>query len=46
MNSIKSVAWVPDKMSMDQIIYKMLLQKAADNGYDVGPVIKVDQDCG
>lgn len=30
---------------MDEITYKMLLQKAIDNGYDVGPIIKVDQDC-
>ena len=30
---------------MDEPTYSMLLQKAVDNGYDVKPVIKVEQDC-
>jgi len=30
---------------MDDSIYKMLLQKAVDNGYDVKSIIKVEQDC-
>lgn len=31
--------------TMDDPTYKMLLQKAIDNGYDVKPIIKVEQDC-
>jgi apolipoprotein D and lipocalin family protein len=30
---------------MDETSYKMLLQKAVDNGYDVKPIIRVAQDC-
>jgi apolipoprotein D and lipocalin family protein len=30
---------------MDKSTYDMLLQKAADNGYDVKPIIRVEQDC-
>jgi apolipoprotein D and lipocalin family protein len=30
---------------MDEPTYKMLLQKAIDNGYDVTSIIKVEQDC-
>ena len=30
---------------MDEPIYRMLLQKAIDNGYDVTSIIKVEQDC-
>ena len=30
---------------MDESTYNMLLQKAIDNGYDVKPIIKVEQDC-
>lgn len=30
---------------MDESTYKMLLQKAIDNGYDVTSIIKVEQDC-
>ena len=30
---------------MDEITYRMLLQKAVDNGYDVKQIIKVEQDC-
>jgi len=30
---------------MDEATYNMLLQKAVDNGYDVKPIIKVEQDC-
>jgi apolipoprotein D and lipocalin family protein len=30
---------------MDETSYKMLLQKAIDNGYDVKPIIRVAQDC-
>jgi apolipoprotein D and lipocalin family protein len=31
--------------TMDELTYKMLLQKAIDNGYDVKTIIKVEQDC-
>ena len=30
---------------LDESTYNMLLQKAIDNGYDVKPIIKVDQGC-
>ena len=30
---------------MDESTYRMLLQKAVDNGYDVKSIIKVEQDC-
>jgi len=30
---------------MDETTYNMLLQKAIDNGYDVKPIIRVNQDC-
>ena len=30
---------------MDEPTYKMLLQKAIDNGYDVKTIIRVEQDC-
>jgi apolipoprotein D and lipocalin family protein len=30
---------------MDETSYRMLLQKAVDNGYDVGQIIRVKQDC-
>ena len=30
---------------MDETTYKMLLQKAVDNGYDIKPIIRVEQDC-
>ena len=30
---------------MDESTYKMLLQKAIDNGYDVTSIIRVEQDC-
>jgi apolipoprotein D and lipocalin family protein len=30
---------------MDETTYKMLLQKAIENGYDVNTLIRVDQDC-
>lgn len=30
---------------MDEPTYKMLLQKAIDNGYDVKSIIRVEQDC-
>jgi apolipoprotein D and lipocalin family protein len=30
---------------MEESIYRMLLQKAVDNGYDVKSIIKVQQDC-
>jgi apolipoprotein D and lipocalin family protein len=30
---------------MDEQTYNMLLQKAIDNGYDVKPIIRVEQDC-
>jgi apolipoprotein D and lipocalin family protein len=31
--------------TMDEPTYKMLLQKALDEGYDIKSIIKVDQDC-
>ena len=31
--------------TMDNGTYNMLLQKAIDNGFDVKPIIKVEQDC-
>jgi len=31
--------------TMDDSTYNMLLQKAVENGYDVKPIIKVEQDC-
>jgi apolipoprotein D and lipocalin family protein len=31
--------------TMDESTYKMLLQKAIDNGYDIKSIIKVEQDC-
>ena len=31
--------------SLDEATYRMLLQKAIDNGYDVTPVIRVEHDC-
>jgi apolipoprotein D and lipocalin family protein len=30
---------------MDEQTYNMLLQKAIDNGFDVKPIIRVEQDC-
>lgn len=30
---------------LDESIYRMLLQKAVDNGYNVSEIIKVEQDC-
>jgi hypothetical protein len=33
------------KSGMDEATYKMLLQKAIDNGYDVKSIIRVEQDC-
>jgi apolipoprotein D and lipocalin family protein len=30
---------------MDETTYNMLLQKAIDNGFDVKPIIRVNQDC-
>jgi apolipoprotein D and lipocalin family protein len=31
--------------TMDEATYKMLLQKAVDNGYNVETIIRVEQDC-
>lgn len=31
--------------TMDESTYKMLLQKAIDNGYDIKSIIRVEQDC-
>lgn len=31
--------------TMDAGTYTMLLKKATDNGYNIGPIIKVEQDC-
>jgi apolipoprotein D and lipocalin family protein len=31
--------------TMDETTYTMLLKKAIDNGYDINPIIRVEQDC-
>jgi lipocalin len=31
--------------TMNESVFRRLLQKAVDNGYDVGSIIKVDHDC-
>jgi apolipoprotein D and lipocalin family protein len=31
--------------SLEEPTYKMLLQKAVDNGYDITPIIRVEHDC-
>jgi apolipoprotein D and lipocalin family protein len=31
--------------TLEESTYKMLLQKAIDNGYDVKSIIRVEQDC-
>ncbi len=33
------------KKTMDEEAYKMLLQKAVDNGYNIDKIIRVEQDC-
>jgi apolipoprotein D and lipocalin family protein len=30
---------------LDEPTYRMLLQKAIDNGYDIASIIRVDHDC-
>lgn len=38
--------WILARESkMDESTYTMLLNKAMDNGFDVKPIIRVDQDC-
>ena len=43
--SIKYLWILAREKNMDETTYRMLLQKAVDNGYDVKSIIKVEQDC-
>jgi apolipoprotein D and lipocalin family protein len=43
--SIKYLWILAREKHMDETTYRMLLQKAIDNGYDVKSIIKVEQDC-
>jgi apolipoprotein D and lipocalin family protein len=43
--SFKCLWILAREKKMDEATYKMLLQKAIDNGYDIKPIIKVEQDC-
>jgi apolipoprotein D and lipocalin family protein len=43
--SLKYLWILAREKKLDESIYKMLIQKAIDNGYDVKPIIKVGQDC-
>ncbi|MCX6255349.1 MAG: lipocalin family protein [Bacteroidia bacterium] len=43
--SLKYLWILSREKKMDETTYKMLLQKAIDNGYDVKPIIRVEQDC-
>jgi apolipoprotein D and lipocalin family protein len=43
--SVKYLWILAREKNMDESTYKMLLQKAVDNGYDVKTIIKVEQDC-
>lgn len=43
--SLKYLWILAREKKMDETTYKMLLQKAIDNGYDVKPIIRVEQDC-
>jgi lipocalin len=43
--SVKYLWILAREKKMDESTYKMLLQKAVDNGYDVRTIIRVEQDC-
>lgn len=43
--SLKYLWILAREKTMDDSTYKMLLRKAIDNGYNVDPIIKVEQDC-
>jgi apolipoprotein D and lipocalin family protein len=43
--SLKYLWILAREKSLDETTYRMLLQKAVDNGYDTGPVIRVEHDC-
>ena len=43
--SLKYLWILAREKTMDELTYNMLLQKAVDNGYDIGPIIRVEQDC-
>jgi apolipoprotein D and lipocalin family protein len=43
--SVKYLWILAREKKMDEATYKMLLQKAVDNGYDVSTIIRVEQDC-
>ncbi len=43
--SLKYLWILAREKKMDEPTYKMLLQKAIDNGYDVKSIIRVEQDC-
>lgn len=43
--SVKYLWILAREKKMDEATYKMLLQKAIDNGYDVRTIIRVEQDC-
>jgi apolipoprotein D and lipocalin family protein len=43
--SVKYLWILAREKKMDEATYKMLLQKAIDNGYDVKAIIRVEQDC-
>lgn len=43
--SVKYLWILAREKKMDEPTYKMLIQKAIDNGYDVRTIIRVEQDC-
>jgi lipocalin len=43
--AIKYLWILAREKEMDETTYRMLLQKAIDNGYDVKSIIRVEQDC-
>lgn len=43
--SVKYLWILSREKKMDETTYRMLLQKAVDNGYDIKTIIRVEQDC-
>jgi apolipoprotein D and lipocalin family protein len=43
--SMKYLWILSREKKMDEPTYNMLLQKAIDNGYNIKPIIRVEQDC-
>jgi len=44
--SLLKYLWILSReKKMDETTYRMLLQKAIDNRYDVSAIIRVDHDC-